>query len=492
MADVKLEDKEKKSYDISTESIVIGSFFKNPDLYIEYGTLIRSKYDFFDEHMRFLFDSFETFYKTFSQEVTDSKVNTFMLQQEDRKIKYKKIGGWKTINRMMSLCDENDFKNHFDRLKKYSLIREFDKKGFPVGRILNHPKFDKITAEQVIQSMRASVDKIHTIIGGGEDSVVLGSDMKSSVLNWRKSPAMGIEFPWENWTNLFRGWRLKKLFVDGMLSNEGKSRRMTFLAAFISLILGKKILIMANEMDEEDIKAGMITAVCNNPVFGFEYNIPERNIVLGDYDSEEQADKVLEVAEYIENNTKIYFKEMSDYSDTSIEHEVKKHTLGLGVEYFFYDTLKGHKSDNWETVKQTTTKLKDICMAMNVGGYATIQLTDDSLFIDIFDFSSNNIANAKQLKHVVDCMVLEKRIHIDDYSRYTFVDSWGQGERELDRKKMYYGQKVDKNRGGGKGMVLLTEVDLDLNTWYEVGILKKNMSSSKQKNRPNQNGYGKK
>ena len=192
--------------------------------------------------------------------------------------------------------------------------------------------------------------------------------MVSALKQWKKAPEMGIEIPWAYWNSLFRGWRKKKIIIDGMLSNEGKTRRMTKIATYVSLILGKKILVMVNESDEIDVKACMITTVCNNPEYGFEYNIPERNIVMGEYESEEQEKQALEVAEYIEKHTKVFFKEMTEYSDMAIEHEVKKHVLGLGVEYFFYDTLKGHRSDNWETVKQTTTKLKDICTEMNVGG----------------------------------------------------------------------------------------------------------------------------
>jgi hypothetical protein len=226
---------------------------------------------------------------------------------------------------------------------------------------------------------------------------------------------------------------------------------------------------MANEMDEGDLKSAMITTVCNNPEFGFGYKIPERAITLGKYENEGDLEKVLEVAKYIEENTQIFYKDMEDYSDDAIEHEMRKHVLGRGVEYVFYDTLKGYKGDMWEQVKQTTTRIRDLVKALDVGGYATIQLTDDSLYIDVFDFSSNNIANAKQLKHVVDGLILEKKLQKSEYSNYMYIDDWGQ-EIELDNDLVYYGQKVDKNRAGAKGMVLMTVVDLDLNTWKEIGL----------------------
>lgn len=462
MADV------RKDYDIINEGLVVGSLYKNPDLYIEYGRLVRSKYDFFDENTKFLFNSFETIYKN-NSEVTEDKVNMFMVKEDDRKEKYRALGGWKFVVELMELSTPSDFDKYFDTLKKYSLIRELGRVGFPVNRLLNHPKFDEMKAEQIPMTMRTSLEKINTVIGGGSDSVILGGDMVSSVLKWAEEPDIGIEFPFKMWTDLFKGWRKKKLIVDGMLSNEGKSRKLVYVATFVSLILGKKVLIMANEMDEADLKACMITTVCNNPEFGFNYNITERKITLGQYDSKEEMEKVLEVAKYIEENTTVYFKDMEDYSDQAIEHEMRKHVVGRGVEYIFYDTLKGYKADNWEQVKQTTTCIRDLVKALDVGGYATIQLTDDSLYIDVFDFSSNNIANAKQLKHVVDSLVLEKKIQKHEYNNYRFIDDWGQ-EQELDRQKVYYFNNINKNRAGAKGMVIAQEVDLDLNIWKELGL----------------------
>jgi replicative DNA helicase len=460
---------EKKDYDIINEGLIIGALFKNPDLYIEGGSLIRSKYDFYDDNTKFLFNSFETIYKSTSEDITEDKVNMFMIKDDSRKEKYRSLGGWKFINNLTSLANVDDFDAYIDTLKKYSLVRELGRIGFPTNRLLKHPKFDNMKAEQVTMTMRTSLEKIHTLIGGGTDSVVLGSDMTSAITRWSEVPDMGIEFPFKMWTDLLKGWRKKKLIVDGMLSNEGKSRKMTYVATFVSLILGKKVLIMANEMDEDDLKSAMITTVCNNPEFGFSYNITERKITLGEYESQEEFDKVMEVAKYIEENTQIIYKDMENYSDEAIEHEMRKHVVGRGVEYIFYDTLKGHKTDGWEAVKQTTTAIRDLVKALNIGGYATIQLTDDSLYTDIFDLSSNNIANAKQLKHVVDGLFLNKKIQLDEYDKYRYIDDWG-ADVELERSKVYYMGKLDKNRAGAKGMVITYEVDLDLNTWKELGL----------------------
>ncbi|MEH7116096.1 hypothetical protein V7128_01555 [Neobacillus vireti] len=455
-------------FDLATEALFIGGLYSNPILFVEYESLIKSKYDFYDHDTKFLYDSFEIFYKTFSQEVTESKITMFMQQDNDRFKRYKEIGGWKTIERQIELSDTGDIQNYFNIVKKYSLIREFERKGFPVHKLINNKHFPKMKPEDIVNFMSYNISNISTVIGGGNSAVVLGNNATKKIKDWSVTPDMGHEFPFPSWTNLFRGWRTKKLILDGMLSNEGKSRKIARIAAFMSLFKKTPVLILANEMDEDEFFAMLLSAVMNNEEFGFNYNIPERNILLGTYDNEDQYNKAIEVGQYIEKNTKVYFLEMNTYSDEDLKREIKKYSL-LGVKYAFYDTLKGFKTDAWDTLKQTATMLKDIGKELDIGVYGSFQLSDEAANLDIQDFTSGVIANSKQMKHICDHMLLGRRIPKGKYGKYNIQNEWG--VIPLDPNKVYYGNKVEKNRGGQKEIINLFEVNLDLNTWKEVGFL---------------------
>lgn len=472
----------RKDNDYASEALLVGSLYKNVDLYIEYADLIKSKYDFYDEELRYLYDMFELFYMTFSQEMNESKFTIFMNQDNERAKRYKDIGGWRTIEYQMSLADDKDVDKYFDTVKKYSLIREFARKNFPTDKMLQHPKFPQMKAEDIISTMRYAVDNINTVIGGGKQATLLGSKFKDKLESWKQTPDIGHPLPFPKWDEYFRGLRKKKVLVDGMLSNEGKSRRMAKVVNFIGVLKRIPVLVLVNEQDEDEWYAMQASTICNNHEFNFLNsnpdnkesltNITESDILNGVYESEDQYHLITEiVGEWIKENTRVYFLELNKYSDEDLQREIKKHVLGLGVEVIYYDTLKGYKGDQWETVKQTTTMIKNVCGEMNVAGYCTIQLTDETHNIDIFDLNSNNIANAKQLYHVVDHMILEKRLNPNDYHKYRITNEWG--TYELDKNKTYYGQKIAKNRGTGKGTVLVTEVNLDRNTWYEVGFLTK-------------------
>ena len=71
----------------------MGALLKSPDLIVNYSNFMRSKYDFSDPATKFFYDSFETYYLTFSQTVDEIKMNVFMSQNEERLKLYKQYKG---------------------------------------------------------------------------------------------------------------------------------------------------------------------------------------------------------------------------------------------------------------------------------------------------------------------------------------------------------------------------------------------------------------
>lgn len=503
---------EKSTDNPQAELLLVGSFYKSPDLFVSYGNYMRSKYDFNDEATRFFYDCFENMYMNFSQTVDENKVNIFMSQDDMRFKKYRHYGGFKLLKSWMELTDVNDVKNYFNTVKKYSLLREYERMGIPVNKILNHRKFDSWLPEDIYRLIRTKVDKINTVISANKESTILTENTSIKVKSLLIKPDIGIPLPWKIMNKMFRGCRLKKVVFNGFISNEGKSRNLMNLMAYIVLVLDEKFLLLSNEMDEEDLQNCLITTVINNPYFeqyhGIKIRKSEGEIAEGLYRSdknnkfiyrevneegiytESEEDylkrvykesseyrKILQITDWIDRKKEanLYFKDVgSDYSDQTLEFEIRKHRLAYGIKYCGYDTLKGYRTDDWQTVKQTATKLKELMKEIEMFCWAVFQLTDDTVFTDVFQLSSNNIANAKQIKHVADILMIGKRVEKDMYGKYQYIssDDWGENyKHDLNPIKTYFAIKIDKNRGAKKDKLLLFEIDLDLNTWIEVGYL---------------------
>lgn len=508
---------ERNDTNVSAEICFVGALFRNPDLFVNYGKFMRSKYDFSDVAVKFFYDSFEIYYTTFSQTVDETKMNVFMSQNEERLNTYRKYKGWKTIQQYMELADENDCKNYFDTVKKYSLVREYGRNGFPSDKILNHKNFDKMSPNDIYRIIRTKADKIHTVINAGEEAVELTDNNTSQINKYLEKPNFGLKFPWYMYNEYFLGMRETKVLFEGFLSNEGKTRKLVFLAAYVALVQNENFLLMSNEMDEEDLRSCLITTVINNEEFqqihGVVLHKPEREIVLGLYhdrkgnlirrktdelgvivesneeyikrvqlESDEywQVRKVTEWIDSDERKGKVMFKDVGDdYSPERIEFELRKAKMVQNIRYYGYDTLKGYNTDDWSQIKQFATRLKELTKELRMSGYAVFQLSDDTVFTDIFSLSSNNIANAKQIKHVADILNIGKRLKREEYHKYQLVEDnteWGEPiPDDLDLKKQYFCIKPDKNRAGSKDKIMLFEIDLNLNIWKNIGyIIKKN------------------
>ncbi len=490
----------------------VGSIYKKPDLFIEHGHNIRSKYDFYDEATKFFYDNAEILYQTRAQVFNRTVVSTYMAEDQERLSLYKKYGGWKTIEDWMNLAVLNNFQGYFDVLKKFSLLREYQRNGFCIEKIMNHPKFEMLTAMDIYRLIRSKADRIHTVILTNEESEILNSNIKTTLLHCMETPDLGLQLPFNVMNDITRGMKRKSVMAVGMLSNAGKSRYMTKIIGYITLVLKEKVFVLLNEMTIEEIRYALITTVINNPEFqklhGLKLNKNERELTLGLYkndngefiyakkdewgdvsetvdefaqrvaENSEEYVKIMQIADWIEDETQglIFVKDVSTaYDDKTLEFEIRKANLTQGINYFFYDTFKNDlaTTGDWAAMKVTATKLTELAKQLDMFGYLSIQLTDDANYIKPDELTSSNIANAKQVKHVLHTLFLFKEIAKTEFYKYGYItsDDWGTNTvHDLDTKKRYYCCVVDKNRFGRR-CKLLFEVDLDKNIWLEVGIL---------------------
>lgn len=503
---------------IQSELLFVGSFYRDPELYLTYGGTTKSKYDLSDDAMRFFYDLFEDYYLTFSQDFSENKMNNFATQNTERLKKYREYGGWKTIKSIMDLADPNDFKNIYNTVKKYSLIREYDNNGFPADKILAHKKFQYLTPNDIYRLMRSKADKINTEINVIDEPVIMTKDVGKTIDSYLTAPQFGTPVHWKGYNDFFRGLLPGHVLFQGFLANEGKSRNIVNLISYIVLVKKQRFMLLSNEMTYSAIfNCFITTVVCGDEykeLHGVDIKKPEKEITMGlyrddktgefvtrgcnsngeyteseeDYMARVKATKeyqdVARIAQWVENQLdgRFYFTDItSDYSEEAIELEMRRAKILYNCNHIALDTLKAYGEERWEQVKKLATKVTEVTKELDVFTVASFQLTDDSLFCDIFDLSSNNISAAKGIKHPADLLVLGKKIAPEEYHKYQYEpyygeldDSWGEPTiQDLNPEKFYFGVKIDKNRLGERNKVLLFEYNLNFNIWRNIGLLQK-------------------
>lgn len=505
MSDTAFEDK-----NINAEICLVGSLLKSPDLYLTSGTLIKAKYDFTDDACKFFYNCFEEYYLTFSQEVSEIKFNNYMSQNNERLRQYKKYGAWKTVNSFMNLADENDFRNYLNIVKKYSLIREYARNGFPAEKILNYKNFQTLTANDIYRLMRAKADNINSVINVIDDPVVVTQGNIKLVDSYLLRPQMGIPTPWEAYNEAFKGLLPNRVLIQAFKSNEGKSRNLTYLIAYVTLIQKKKFMMFSNEQQEADVRNCLLTTVINGKEFqklhGVVMHKTEEELTLGRYHPddnsniyverrEDETDKeyidrvkstqdyqnVKKVAEWMDEQLEgcFYFRDVTDdYSNERLEMELRKCAVVYKCDAFAYDTAKASGIDDWKELKKCITNIVELAKQLHLTGICTYQLSDESENVSIFDFNSTQLASSKQVRHVVDCLTMGRRLKVDEYHLCQYIPfqddnlCWGEVvPLDLNEKKAYFAIKVDKNRIGHRADIILFEIDLDINEWNCIGYL---------------------
>lgn len=496
---------------VQNEILVVGCFFKDPNLYIEYSKFIKSKYDISDPMCKFLYDNGEIIFKKRTQNFNQSSVNLFMSEDNERLATYKKYGGWSLIESWMELAAVEDFKSYFEVLKKYSLLREYQRNGFSIQKILDHPKFNLFGALDIYRLIRSKADKIQTVILTNNEAHILNEDMTKIVTGCLEVPDMGLMFPFPILNDLFRGIRSKTMMSVAMLSNFGKSRLMFKIIAYVALVQKQKVFVLLNEMNLQDMKLALLVTVLNNPEFqflhGYDIHKKEREIALGLYKSDSgdliyrEKDEdgnytetiqeftkrlfkeskeyriVMEVAKWIEkeSNGLIYAMDVStDYSFENLEHQLRKMKMVYSINFMFYDTLKNpiNAIGDWSALKEVTTKLRELAAELDIWLYCSQQLSDDTNFTPPMELNSSNIASAKHTVHVLDQMIMFKEVEKEDFHKYYYLayqPGWGEPqEKQFDLNKKHYIAVIQKNRAGARKK-LAYSVDLDENIWLELG-----------------------
>lgn len=500
---------------VQSEMLVIGSMFKEPTLYLTYSGSIVPKYDFSDKACDFLWQFFSDYYVSYSETFTETKLNTFASMVPERLKTYKSYGGYRAIKDFMELADPADFKNYFDSLKKYSLLREFYSNGYDVSKILAMKGFQSFTPNDICRIVRGRIDKVANQVQAIDEPSILTDNAASYIDQFLCAPSMGVSGPWPYMQKYYRGLLPGNVLMTGALSNSGKGRNLVYLIAYLVLVQNQKILLLANEMSEDSIKLNFLVTCINSPEIQELHGVkgiskPERELALGsfkddkghyiyrkmdaqgnytesedDYRNRVQATsteyrQIQQIMKWVESESegRFMFKNIGVcYEDEVLELEIKKARTIYNCDGVAYDTLKCSGVEDFAKLAATGTKLTEWIHATNMYMICTFQLTDSAWDIPIEGLNSQAIASSKRLMHVADQLQMWKHLTPEDKQNYVYLsedDSWGEPvEQDLSLEKSYVGMRIVKNRAGSKNDLICFEVQMNENVWKEIGILKR-------------------
>lgn len=507
---------ELELWNTQVEMIVLGSLLARPEeVGFSYIDVIKSS-DFHDPMTAYFHAFFNDYILTYSNEITEAKCNMFASMDKVRFQGYKKFGFFKSIREMMNLATTSDseLKSQVDTLKKWSVLRQLDKNGYDVTRILKHPKFNSLTADECANLIRGNIDKIcNKIITGLDDPLDLSENASSLMDTFLETPEHGMSCAWDFVNSMCSGIMKHDSYCIAMNSNQGKGRSMIFLATHLAVCEGANVAFFGNEMDFSSMQLACLDVINNSPyiqkLHGNEIHIPEKRFKTGAYldsdgkiiyrktDSEGNFIETIEQFKeriqrtsqeyrnvknamkwFEERKSKIWFKNCSaNYSDESLQRLVRQAVYQHNVDVWFYDTLKhgtGSDMSKWTDLVQTATRLCEMNATLPTASIMSAQLNNIAFQTKPEDMTSSTLASASYIYHLFDVMIVMQHLKPEMYKDYVLQvkdNNGGIAYKNLDPNRHLTAANLLKNRRGGKAMYLI-DSELNENTWIQQnGIL---------------------
>jgi replicative DNA helicase len=338
---------------------VLGNIMKKPSLLDDHKYKL-SKDDFFAEgESSFYVIIFAAINNLFEQEIEEidiPMIDTFLSNYDVQYKTFTDNDGLEYLQNAIEISHIRNFDYSYNRLKKYSLLREYKRHGFDITEIYDEsiidPKeaesmmaeFDQLTIDKMIEHFDKKLVEIANQFSSSEETKTIhaSSSARELLKKYKQSPDYGISMIGNLQNTIFRGAKLKSLGLRSAPSNLGKTRLALAEAAdmaideiydlhkgeWVSNNNGENVLFISTEIEGDALQSTILAYISG---------VPERTIKDGA--TTEEEDERLEYAVKILERSNFWIEYIPDFDTQLIENKIKQHIIENQAQYIYFDYL---------------------------------------------------------------------------------------------------------------------------------------------------------
>ena len=400
----------KDLFDTNASLYVLSCLMRNP-LLLQNEHYAFVKTDFYKPLQQMVFYAIYNMAQNGVEKITPQDIDLYISQYSSQYAYYKENKGYDFVNQCYNAAegsDEHQFESYYNRLKKFSMLRDLESLGIDttsfydttksaLNRDIEDEKLNKMSLESIPERIRQQLVEVENRHVGRDPgtSEVASKGLRDLVEQYIQNPEVGLPLDGDiiNWTT--RGARLGKLYIYSAPSGAGKTRYLLDSACAISMpfldkngevvVRGKiedkenyqKILFVATEMQRDEIQTLILAHVSG---------VNEKKILLGNYTTEEyqKIEKALDIIDKYGDN--FIIECIPDPSIAMVKARLTKYIVQDGVEYIFYDYIFTSPSLITEfsdadvkehvALMMLSNTLKEVAMNYNVFIQSATQLND--------------------------------------------------------------------------------------------------------------------
>ena len=376
------------------------------------------------------------------------------------------------------------FHNDYERLKKFSLLRNYVEEGFDVSDIYDYKsndlkelnesshKLEEMSSTEIIEHYTQKMNKIReewNIEAGVVLDFKAGDGLDTLLERIQKDPDLGYPFQNGYYNKLFRGMRKGKFLLRSASTGAGKTRQairdMCTVACKEIYVTGKgwvslgpacPALFISTELDKEEVQLIMLAFITG---------ISDSVIKDGNYDAGTalRLNKGLKVL----GESPLFASYVEDFSISDIEMKIEQYIINEGVEYVSFDYIQmvpklsktmqqnfGQNLREDQILVHFSAALKNIATRYNIFLESSTQLNRGSKEVENRDATSlrGGLSTADKIDHGV----LLFKTSAQDKTNLKHILSKG----FANKKEPNYSHWIYKNRAGLDHVILWTHIDL--------------------------------
>lgn len=386
---------------------VIGTVFQNPSLLD-----ITDKYqitdeDFTEDLHKVVMGAIFKIHENGVEKITIENINDYLSTKPKSNAIYQANKGDEWLKNVIVQAIPTAFDFYYNRMKKMSLLRAYDKCGIDVSWIydpnqldtkklqLQEEQLENMSLMQIADQVDAIVDRVRQDYTGNEyaEEYQAGDGIEELIARLQTYPEVGVPLYGRFINRITRGARLKKFYLRSAPSGAGKTRSLIAdcctigadtiyddMLGWIGNGIAEPCLFISTELELEEVQTMMLA---------FLAHVEEDHILNNSYMGDE-LDRVMKAAKIIKESP-IYVEIIPDFSIQDIENTIKKHIRQHEVHYVIYDYIHssmkileevsrksgGVKLREDNVLFMLSIKLKDICNQYGVFIKSATQLNGD-------------------------------------------------------------------------------------------------------------------
>lgn len=355
----------KQLYDSSSTMYVLGALLRQPSLVHE-SKYILTDNDFDGLH-KIVFGVMYNLSVEGATNIKPTDIDIYLKQYTKQYDAYKKQRGLEYLKQVHDLVDYsfdiNQFDYHYNRIKKFTILRDFTKSGIDIKPFYNpdadfteiekeNQKLNSFEIQEIFNKVRERVANIEdkNISKSNIKAINVSFGLKGLIQELKNNPEVGYPLDGDYLNFAARGARLGKLYLYSAPSGHGKTRFFVGNACALSMpyirdgkIIKKEqltpVLFIATEMDPEEIQTLVLSYVSG---------VDEERLLTNTLTPKDE--KLIEVAlkiidEYSEN---FKIEKISDPNISTLRSKIIKYILNDKYYHIFYDYIFTSPSLNME------------------------------------------------------------------------------------------------------------------------------------------------